>query len=47
MNLKEIPTCELVAELETREGVETNQIGPSASITLKVDGPVVVLSVID
>lgn len=47
MILKDVPTCELVAELETREGVDTNKIGPTASITIKADGPAVVLLVID
>lgn len=47
MDIKEIPTCELVAELEKRDGVETNKISPSASITVKADGPAVVLVVID
>lgn len=47
VNLKDIPTCVLVAELETREGVETNKIGPTASIKIKADGPAVVLLVID
>lgn len=47
MSLKDIPTCDLVAELETRDGVETNKIGPTASIEIKADGPVVVLMVTD
>lgn len=42
-----VPTCELVAELERREGVETNRVSPSASIVVKADGPAIVLTVID
>ena len=44
---KDIPTCELVAELEMREGVENNRVSPSASIEVKADGPAIVLTVID
>lgn len=47
LDLSAIQTCELVAELKGREGVETNMIGPSASIAVKADGPCVVLVVID
>lgn len=45
--LAEIPTCELVNELKHREGVETHEIGMSAEITVKADGPCVVFVVID
>ena len=45
--LANIHTCELVAELKKREGVEVNEIGPAASIAVKADGPAIVLVVID
>lgn len=47
MNIKSIPTNELVAELKTRDGVETHTIGPSASIEVTADGPAIVFVVID
>lgn len=46
-NLSAIQTCELVAELKRREGVEAHMAGPSASIAVKADGPCIVLVVID
>ena len=45
--LAEIPTCELVNELKHREGVETHEIGMSAEITVKAEGPCIVFVVID
>lgn len=47
MNLKSVATCDLVTELENREGVEAHKIGPSASINVEADGPVIVLVVVD
>ena len=47
MNLKIIPTCELVAELETREGVETTIAEPYQDVQVEVNGPAIVLVVID
>lgn len=47
MELSSISTRELVEELKNREGVETNTIGPSASVTVKAEGPAIVLVVID
>lgn len=47
MELSGVSTYELVEELKKREGVETNTIGPSASMTVKTDGPAIVLVVID
>lgn len=47
MNLEQVATWELVAELKKREGVETHMIGPSVSIKVKADGPAIVLVVID
>lgn len=47
MDLKEFPTAQLVEELKKREGVEANEIGPTAKITVDADGPAIVLVVID
>ena len=47
MDIKDVPTCELVDELMNREGVAHNTIGPNAKLTLDVDGPAVVLEVFD
>lgn len=45
--VESIPTCELVAELEKREGVEANKVSPSASVEVKANGPAIILTVID
>lgn len=42
MDLNKIPTRELVEELKKREGVGTHEIGPSASMTIKADGPAII-----
>jgi len=42
-----IPTCVLVEDLKNREGVEVNTIGPTATASLSVDGPAIILTVID
>lgn len=47
MDLREVSTHDLVAELESRDGVEANVIGPSATITVSAGGPMVVLLVTD
>ena len=47
MNLSSVKTCVLINELRKREGVETNAIGPSASVQIKADGPAIVLVVTD
>lgn len=47
MNLKDYPTCQLVEELKTREGVETTIAEPYQDVTVKVNGPAIVLVVID
>lgn len=46
-DLPDVPTCELVKELKKREGVEAHEIGPTASIKVKADGPAIVFVVID
>ena len=40
-------TRDLVAELRTREGVETTEVAPGFTGSLRVTGPAVVLNVID
>lgn len=47
MDLSNVNTCDLVEELEKRDGVEVHSIGPSASVTVNADGPAVVLVVTD
>lgn len=47
MNLKEVKTCELVNELQKRDGVETHTAEPYQDVTVSVNGPAVVLVVID
>ncbi len=44
MNFK---TCELVAELKTREGVDCTMVEPYQQETLDVEGPAIILTVID
>lgn len=46
-SLKNIKTCDLVAELSRREGVEVRQAEPYRDMTVNVNGPAVVLVVID
>lgn len=45
--LSEFKTCELVDELRKREGVETHIAEPYQDVTVSVNGPVMVLVVID
>ena len=47
MKLSEIRTCELVAELRSREGVETIRAEPYQKKEISVEGPAVVFVVID
>nr|DAD66424.1 MAG TPA: hypothetical protein [Myoviridae sp. ctSyg22]DAP62734.1 MAG TPA: hypothetical protein [Caudoviricetes sp.] len=47
MNIKEIPTCELVEELAKREGVEKIEIEPYKVKIKKLEGPMIVLKIID
>lgn len=47
MKLEEVETCELVAELQKREGVEKYTAEPYQDVTVSVNGPAVVLVVID
>lgn len=45
--IEEFKTCELVEELKKREGVETHLAEPYTDFELKINGPAVVLVVID
>ena len=45
--LSEFKTCELVDELRKREGVETHIAEPYQDVTVSINGPAVVLVVID
>ena len=45
--LHNVPTCELVAELRTREGVETTVVEPYAETSIHASGPAIVLNVTD
>lgn len=47
IGLENVKTCELVAELTKREGVETHTAEPYQDMTVSVNGPAVVLVVID
>ncbi len=45
--LSEFKTCDLVDELRKREGVETHIAEPYQDVVVSVNGPAVVLAVID
>jgi len=47
MELKDINTCELVEELKKREGVEVKIAEPHKDMSVSVNGPAVVLIVVD
>ena len=47
MELKNISTCELVKELKKREGVEFVILEPYEKQTVEIEGPMVLLKVID
>lgn len=47
MNLQKIPTCKLVEELKTREGVCAQTINPHEDQQIQINGPAIVLIVID
>jgi hypothetical protein len=47
MDLSNIKTCDLVNELKTREGVETTIAEPYEDKTVNVNGPAIVLAIID
>lgn len=45
--LRKVSTCALVDELQKREGVGTVMIGPYIEHTAHVEGPAILLTVID
>lgn len=45
--IKKIKTCELVEELSKRKGVEKIVVNPYQKKEIKVEGPVVILKIID
>lgn len=47
MELKDIKTCELIEELKKREGVEVKIAEPHKDMSVSVNGPAVVLIVVD
>lgn len=47
MDFNNVKTCELVAELEKREGVETTWAEPYQNKSVLVEGPAVILVVTD
>lgn len=47
MELGNVKTCDLVLELQLREGVETRVAEPHEDVTVQVNGPAIVLVVTD
>ena len=47
MDMQTVPTCDLVRELSRREGVETHTAEPYQDMEVSVNGPAVVLVVMD
>lgn len=47
MDFKNVDTCELCNELSKREGVEEIKIDPYEKQTVEVEGPMVILKIID
>jgi len=47
MNIKDVSTCELVDELKKREGVVAHWATPYESETITVNGPAVVIVIVD
>lgn len=47
MEIKDVKTCELVEELKKREGVEVKIAEPHKDMSVSVNGPAVVLIVVD
>lgn len=47
MDLKSIKTCELVQELKQRDGVEIKYAEPNQETEVSVNGPAIILIVID
>lgn len=47
MKTENIKTCDLVEKLKSREGVEVKYAEPHQEINISVNGPAVILIVID
>lgn len=47
MYLSKVATCDLVKELQTREGVEMTMAEPYEDVEISVNGPATVLVIID
>ena len=47
MEIKNFKTYELVEELKKREGVETIVINPYEKEKIKIEGPIILLKIID
>ena len=47
LRLADVPTCALVDELKGREGVSFAILPPDCTAKLRVEGPAVVLDIID
>lgn len=47
IDMQSIPTCELVYELSQREGVEKHIAEPYQDMEVSINGPAVVLIVVD
>lgn len=47
MDISNFPTCDLVKELQRRDGVKTEIAEPYRDVEVKVSGPAIVLVVID
>lgn len=47
MDLSTVKTCDLVAELERREGVEKSWAEPYQTKRVEVEGPAVILVITD
>lgn len=45
--LKEYPTCKLVKELLTREGVQIEYAEPHQDKTISINGPAEILIIVD
>ncbi|GAA0103275.1 hypothetical protein UT300012_39920 [Paraclostridium bifermentans] len=46
-DLKNIATKELVEELKNREGIEIKEVDPNKDEVINVNGPCVVITVVD
>lgn len=47
VDISNLPTCALVEELQRRDGVKTEIADPYQDVDIKVNGPSIVLVVID